>query len=82
MFKNRAGNCTQVNNDHEPTVEQIGTDLILLNQYNDRITANDEEIKLNGTYLVKIYEQEHFSLEVSGAKPLPVIPSPSYSLKG
>lgn len=83
LFRNRIGNCTQVNNDHVATIEEIGSDLILLNQYNGKITTKDEEIKLNGTYLVKhfnttikIDEQEYFSLEVSASKPLPAFLQP------
>ena len=66
-----------------PTVEKFGTDLLLLSQYNGGITANDEEIKLNGTYLVKYFntivkinEQEYFLLEVSGAKALTAFLNP------
>lgn len=78
LFKNRVGNCTQVNNEHVATIEEIGSDILLLNQYHGKITTDDEEIKLNGTYLVKHFNttvtiegQEYFSREISGSKPLP-----------
>lgn len=78
LFKNRIGNCTQVNNEHIPTIEEIGSDLILVNQYDGTITANNEVIKINGTYLIKYYnttvlidDREFFSREISGSKPLP-----------
>lgn len=78
LFKNRIGNCTQVNNEHIPTVEEIGSDLILVNQYTGIIKVNNEVININGTYLIKYYnttvlidEREFFSIEVSGSKPLP-----------
>lgn len=78
LFKNKIGNCTQVNNEHVPAVEEIGDDMLLLNQYNGNITAGNEEIKLNGTYLIKhvnmtitIAGHEYYSRELSGSKPLP-----------
>lgn len=83
LFKNKIGNCTQVNNEHIPTIEEIESDLILLNQYDGTIKVNEEEIGLNGTYLVKYFNttiyidnREFFSKEVSGSKPLPAFLQP------
>lgn len=83
LIKNRIGNCTQINNEHIPTIEEIGSDLLLLNQYNGKLKVNDEEINLNGTYLIKyhnatikINDREFYSKEISGNKPLPAFMQP------
>lgn len=83
LFKNRVGNCTQINNEHVPTVEEIGPDLILLNQYQGTISVNEEKLILNGTYLIKYFNntigidgREYYSKEISGNKPLPAFLQP------
>lgn len=83
LFKNRVGNCTQINNEHVPTIEEIGPDLILLNQYQGAINVNGEKLLLNGTYLVKYFNNtinidghEYYSKEISGNKPLPAFLQP------
>lgn len=83
LFKNRIGNCTQINNEHIPTVEEIGSDLLLLNQYEGTLSVNNEDTHLNGTYLVKYYNntiqvngREYYSKEISGNKPLPAVLQP------
>lgn len=83
LFKNRIGNCTQVNNEHVPAVEEIGTDLILLNQYQGTISLNKEMTYLNGTYLIKHFNstieidgRQYYSKEITGNKPLPAFLQP------
>lgn len=78
LFKNKVGNCTQVNNEHVPAVEEIASDLLMLNQYMGIIQVNKEAITLNGTFLVRFFNttvniegREYFSKEISGKKPLP-----------
>ena len=72
LFKSKIGNCTQVNNEHIHTIEEIGGDILLLNQYNGKIKVNNEEINLNGTFLIKYYNttvniegREYLSKEVA-----------------
>lgn len=83
LLKNRVGNCTKTNNDHVPTIEEIESDLLLLNQYNGNVTINDEKLKVNGTFLIRhqnvrieLGNQKIFSTQVSGSKPLPAFLQP------
>ncbi|XP_075157849.1 uncharacterized protein LOC142231114 [Haematobia irritans] len=78
LFRNRVGNCTQVNNEHVPAIEEVGSDIIFLNKYEGTITANEEQVALNGTFLIRhcnvtieINGKQYSSKEITGNKPLP-----------
>lgn len=83
LFRNRVGKCTQINNEHIPTIEEIGSDLLLLNQYQGTISVDDEQILLNGTYLIKHFNvtigidgHKYSSRGISANKPLPAFLQP------
>lgn len=83
LFRNKVGNCTQINNEHIPAVEEIGPDMILLNKYTGTIRIDDENIHLNGTYLItyfnttiEIDQKKYQAREISGSKPLPAALQP------
>lgn len=83
LLKSRTPNCTVVNNQHIPTIEEITPGILFLNRFNGDITIGNETTLLNGTFLV------HFSnitIEIQGktyrnegkitSKPLPAILQP------
>lgn len=83
LFKSRVGKCTQINNEHIPTIEEIGSDLLLLNQYQGAISVDNEQIFLNGTYLIKHFNvtiridgHSYSSRGISANKPLPAFLQP------
>ena len=83
LFKSRVGKCTQINNEHIPTIEEIGSDLLLLNQYQGAISVDNEQIFLNGTYLIKHFNvtiridgHSYSPRGISANKPLPAFLQP------
>lgn len=79
MFKNKIGNCSQINNDHTPTIEKIGSDLLLLNHYaGNGIEVENEDITLNGTYVIKYF---NVTIKVNDRKFFSIKLSPHFTTK-
>ncbi|CAD7081959.1 unnamed protein product [Hermetia illucens] len=62
-MKSLTATCKTTSNAHIPTIEEIASGTILLNQFTGTIEAEQIAHKLNGTYLVKIHNT---SLTVNG----------------
>lgn len=72
--------CPTTNHHHIPLVEQIASGLILLNGYSGLITMENEQLTLNGTFLVKFHNTSitigdtvYFNKHITMARPLPAI---------
>lgn len=83
LIRGRSSNCSVIDNRHVPTVEEISSDVILLNQFNGTIYINGEPQGLNGTYLlhirnssVNIEDKIFNSFEATHLQPLPAILQP------
>ncbi|CAD7094253.1 unnamed protein product [Hermetia illucens] len=63
LMKSLTATCKTTSNAHIPTIEEIASGTILLNQFTGTIEAEQIAHKLNGTYLVKIHNT---SLTVNG----------------
>lgn len=84
LLNSRASNCTRINNQHVPSVEEVAPGILLLNQYTGSIEVNEEMIPLDGSYLIqfhntsiRIQNQVFKSTEVVGYKPLPAVLQPT-----
>ncbi len=83
LLNSKTENCTKINNEHIKSVEEISSDLIFLNQFNDVIKINNESLMVNGTYLIKYHNASleidgilYNSNMITGKKPLPAILQP------
>lgn len=80
LLKSKMANCTKINNDNIEEIEEIFDDIILLNDFKGQIKINDENIDLDGSYIIKhvnqtieINNKRYFSKIVSSNKPLPAM---------
>lgn len=84
LLQSRTPTCTMVNNQHIPSVELLSPGLLLLNQYKGTANIDDEEVNLNGTYVIHFHNS---SISIEGntfthseetyLKPLPAVLQPS-----
>lgn len=80
LLKSKPAECTLVNNQHIPSVENISPGIILLNQYKGTIEIDSQKITLEGSYAVQfrnstvIIDNQKYSFnEILTSKPLPAI---------
>ncbi|XP_049306256.1 uncharacterized protein LOC125776744 [Bactrocera dorsalis] len=80
----RLPNCTEVNNQHIPTIEEMEPGIIFLNKYNGEISINNEPTFLSGTFIILytnvtivIDGKKFYNEERTTSKPLPAILQPS-----
>ncbi|XP_050339363.1 uncharacterized protein LOC126765684 [Bactrocera neohumeralis] len=80
LLRSEPAECTQINNQHIPSIENIFPGIILLNQYNGTIQIDNQKINLVGSYAVQyrnstvlIDNQKHSFNEILTSKPLPAI---------
>lgn len=81
LLKSKNHNCTFINNEHVPTIQEINEGTILLNQFNGFLEIFENKIyQLSGTYLIqfhnetiKIENRTFTSKEVSHLKALPAV---------
>lgn len=83
LLKSQPSSCKKINNQHIPTVEEIGSGTLLLNQYNGTINIDDNEVNLTGTFIIQYHNTSitadgkiYTSEEVSKIKPLPALLQP------
>lgn len=83
LLRSRPSNCTEVNNQHIPSVEEILPGTLLLNKYNGSILVNGEVTNLTGSFLIQFHnvsitvnKQSYISKEIPDSKPLPAIVQP------
>lgn len=83
LLRSRTSNCTLVNNNYMPTVEEIGPGILLLNQFNDTVYINDEPRNLSGTYILQyhnasiIVENKTYNyFQMMDVQPLPPVLQP------
>lgn len=88
LLWSRQTNCTEINNQHIPSVEEILPGTLLLNQYNGSILVNSDAINLTGSFIIQyhnvsitINKQNYVSHEIPGSKPLPAIIQPDSHVK-
>lgn len=88
LLRSRPSNCTEIDNQHVPTVEDISPGTLLLNQYNGTILIDNETMDLTGTFIIQYHnvtltidKQLYISKEVSSTKPLPAVVQPDSSLR-
>lgn len=55
LLRSHTSNCTLINNNHIPTVEEIAPGTLLLNQLNDTVHINDQPRNLTGTYVIQYH---------------------------
>uniref|UniRef100_A0A0K8V7Z2 Uncharacterized protein n=1 Tax=Bactrocera latifrons TaxID=174628 RepID=A0A0K8V7Z2_BACLA len=84
LLKSRLPNCMEVDNQHIPTIEEMGPGKILLNKYNGEISINNESTFLNGTLIILytnvtivINGKKFYNEERTASKPLTAILQPS-----
>lgn len=53
LLQSQTANCTEINNQHFPSVEEITPGLLFLNQYNGPITIDNKTLNLKGTYILR-----------------------------
>lgn len=81
LLKSKNHNCTFVNNEHIPTIEEINQGTIILNQFKGTLEIlENKKYQLTGTYLIQFHnktitiENRTFtSKEISSLKPLPAV---------
>lgn len=85
LIRSQKANCTIINNEHIPEIEEVTPGILLLNQFNGPVLINNETVMLKGTFIIK-----HFNttIEINGKviatkeitqyQPLPAILQPSY----
>lgn len=80
LLNSMTAECNFTNSQHIPTIEEIGTGILLLNQFTGCLEAGNSTHNLNGTYLIKfnnitvnINGHTFISREVSSINPLPAI---------
>lgn len=83
LIRSKPSNCTLINNHRLPMVQEILPGSLLLNQFNGTIFIGHESYDLNGTFLIKFYNEtvsvndRIFSLsETTISKPLPAVIQP------
>lgn len=86
LLKSLKGTCNKINNNHIPIIDEISEGILLLNQFDDIITINDNSYHINGTFLINFHNVTVFingttfiSKEVSTFKVLPAILQPTPS---
>ncbi|XP_036328298.1 uncharacterized protein LOC118740746, partial [Rhagoletis pomonella] len=84
LLRSKPAECTLVNNQHIPSVENISPGIILLNQYNGPIKIDNQQINLVGSYAVQYHNstvlidnQQYSFTEILSSKPLPAILQPN-----
>uniref|UniRef100_A0A0K8V790 Retrovirus-related Env polyprotein from transposon gypsy n=1 Tax=Bactrocera latifrons TaxID=174628 RepID=A0A0K8V790_BACLA len=84
LLKSRLPNCMEVDNQHIPTIEEMGPGIILLNKYNGEISISNESTFLNGNFIIlytnvtiAINGKKFYNEERTAGKPLPAILQPS-----
>lgn len=89
LIRSLNSSCTTTNAQHIPTIEEIQSGVLLLNQFNGNITINNLDHDLNGTYLlkfhntsVKINNQYFRSFEASSLQIMPAVMQPTPQEKG
>lgn len=80
LLRSKPANCTKINNEHIESIEEINSDVIFLNSYEGNININNETMILNGTFLIKHFNEtielnnkKYFSKVTTASKPLPAI---------
>lgn len=80
LMKSLPSKCTTTNNQHLPLVEEISTNILLLNNHNGEIQVDNKTVSLRGTFLIHhrnstvvIQNQTYWTKEITAAKPLPAI---------
>lgn len=81
LLKSKNHNCTLINNQHVPAVQELYQGIILLNQFNGILEISDNKTyRLSGTYLIQFHNETiiienrtFISKEMSILKPLPAV---------
>lgn len=80
LLRSRPANCTDINNQHIPTVEEILPGSLLLNQFNGSILVNNDTLNITGTFVVQYHnativvnKRIFVSSEKPTSRPLPAI---------
>lgn len=80
LLKSLPATCNKINNHHIPTIDEISTGIMLLNQFIGTLEFDNTTHNLNGTFLVKFHNMtitlngiQYISKEASMIKPLPAI---------
>lgn len=84
LLKSRPPNCTKINNQHIPNVEEISPGILFLNEFKGNINFENETTTLSGTFLIHfnkaaitIGKQKFYNDQKITHKPLPAILQPS-----
>lgn len=83
LLKSKNSKCTTTNSEHVPTVEEIEEGILMLNQFNGELEADNSTLSLNGSYVIHHYNSTicingriYQSSQISGTKPLPALVQP------
>lgn len=84
LLKSQPATCNTMNNQHIPTIDEISTGVLLLNQFTGLLETEDITHKLNGTFLIKFHNSTvringntFISQEASMITALPAILQPN-----
>lgn len=84
LLRSQKADCTTINNQHIPPVEELAPGLILLNQFKGIITIDNETTTLQGTFLIRFHNtsisiegRKYAYHEISTFNPIPALLQPT-----
>lgn len=84
LLRSQKADCTSINNQHIPSVEQLSPGLIFLNQYKGPVLIDNETVTLEGTFIIKLHNstlsidgRSYTYHEVTTFHPIPALLQPT-----